>query len=67
MYLTCLLLAAKFIDDVYYDNKIYSHAGGVGLEHLWELEVELFQALDFNISVDEDTYQEYVRSILEYS
>lgn len=42
MLLTAVLLAAKFQDDFYYDNKAFEFAGGVNTLHLHQLELELF-------------------------
>jgi hypothetical protein len=42
MLLTAVLLAAKFQDDFYYDNKAFEFAGGVNTVHLHQLELELF-------------------------
>ncbi len=39
MVLTSLLLAAKFQDDFYYDNKAFEFAGGVNAHHLHQLEL----------------------------
>jgi Cyclin len=37
MLLTAILLAAKFQDDFYYDNKAFEFAGGVNATHLHQL------------------------------
>lgn len=37
MMLTAVLLAAKFQDDLYYDNKAFEFAGGVNALHLHQL------------------------------
>ena len=39
MVLVSVLLAAKFQDDFYYDNKAYEFAGGVNAAHLHQLEL----------------------------
>ena len=39
MVLVTVLLAAKFQDDFYYDNKAYEFAGGVNAMHLHQLEL----------------------------
>lgn len=51
MVLTAVLLAAKFQDDFYYDNKAFEFAGGVNAMHLHELELEIFEKLDYNLYV----------------
>jgi len=42
MILAALLLATKFQDDFYYDNKAFEFAGGVNVVHLHQLEMEVF-------------------------
>ena len=39
MVLTAILLAAKYQDDFYYDNKAFEFAGGVNAAHLHQLEL----------------------------
>ena len=39
MMLAAVLLAAKFQDDFYYDNKAFEFAGGVNALHLHQLEI----------------------------
>lgn len=51
--LACLLLATKFQDDRYYDNKAFEFAGGVNVAQLHRYELHIFAALDFNLYVDE--------------
>eukprot|EP00461_Guttulinopsis_vulgaris_P002929 UN02930 len=38
--ITTVMLAAKFFDDQYYNNKYYARIGGVGAEEVNQLEVE---------------------------
>jgi hypothetical protein len=40
--LAAVLLATKFQDDFYYDNKAFEFAGGVNVLHLHQLEIEVF-------------------------
>jgi hypothetical protein len=65
MVLAALLLAAKFQDDFYYDNKAFEFAGGVNAIHLHQLELELFQKLDYNLFVGEEDYQELEAKLYE--
>jgi hypothetical protein len=52
--LTALLLAAKFQDDFYYDNKAFEFAGGVNATHLHQLELDIFEKLNYNLFVSDD-------------
>ena len=56
--LTAILLSAKYQDDFYYDNKAFEFAGGVNALHLHQLELELFEKLNFNLFVAEPEFQE---------
>lgn len=58
MALTAVLLSAKFQDDFYYDNKAFEFAGGVNAIHLHQLELDVFQKLDYNLYVSQEDYQE---------
>ena len=49
--LASLLVATKFQDDFYYDNKAFEFAGGVNATHLHQLELELFSALGYSLFV----------------
>lgn len=53
MVLTAVLLAAKFQDDFYYDNKAFEFAGGVNAMHLHQLELDIFEKLDYNLYVSQ--------------
>lgn len=49
--LTCLLLAAKFVEDEVFSNDFYSNIGGISVEQLNDLEVEMLYMFDWNASV----------------
>lgn len=49
--LTCLMLAVKFHDDVYFDNQTFQKAGGVHLHLLSEYELEVFSKIGYNCYV----------------
>lgn len=65
MVLAAVLLAAKFQDDCYYDNKAFEFAGGVNVAHLHQLEMEIFTKLDYNLYVDPQDYQELEDKLYE--
>ena len=65
MVLTAILLAAKFQDDFYYDNKAFEFAGGVNAAHLHQLELEIFEKLDYNLYVSEEDYEELEMKLYE--
>jgi hypothetical protein len=61
--LACLLLATKFQDDRYYDNKAFEFAGGVNVAQLHRYELHIFAALDFNLYVDDQSYLELTQKL----
>jgi len=63
--LTAILLAAKFQDDFYYDNKAFEFAGGVNAAHLHQLELEMFERLDYNLYVGDEAYEELELKLYE--
>lgn len=57
--ITGIAVAAKFFDDLHYANSHYSRVGGVPLTELNHLELQYLFALQFNLSVDPDTFALY--------
>lgn len=54
------LLAAKYLDDLYYKNSFYAMVGGVSLKVLNELEVEFLSLINFNCHFERGTYDSYL-------
>lgn len=57
--ITAVLLAAKFLDDVYYSNAYYAKVGGLPTAELNALELELLQRLSFRLHVTPETMEAY--------
>lgn len=57
------MIAAKFFDDHYYDNRHYSQVGGVPKEEMNLLELEFLFLLEFNLYVDPKEYDNF-RTVL---
>jgi hypothetical protein len=55
--LTCLMLAVKFNDDIYFDNLAFEKGGGVAASQLFTFELELFQKIGFNAFVSQEEYE----------
>lgn len=49
--LTGVLLAAKFLDDRYYNNAFYARVGGISTLELNRLELEMLKLLDFKLGI----------------
>jgi hypothetical protein len=61
--LSCLILAVKFHDDVYFDNLTFEKAGGVTAAYLFKFEVEIFSKIGNNVFVDEEEYEALVEKL----
>eukprot|EP00294_Goniomonas_avonlea_P001468 CAMPEP_0114552946 /NCGR_PEP_ID=MMETSP0114-20121206/7392_1 /TAXON_ID=31324 /ORGANISM="Goniomonas sp, Strain m" /LENGTH=306 /DNA_ID=CAMNT_0001737849 /DNA_START=9 /DNA_END=929 /DNA_ORIENTATION=+ len=59
LYLTCLLIAAKFLDDDYYSNAHWADVGGISLKELNRLEVDTLFLLNFDLNVTPLEYSQY--------
>eukprot|EP00897_Mesotaenium_endlicherianum_P010948 jgi/Mesen1/9882/ME000070S09164 len=49
--ITCIMAAAKFLDDAYFNNAFYAKVGGVTTGEMNRLELELLFRLDFRLHV----------------
>ena len=58
--LTSIMVAAKFLDDLYYSNKHWSQIGGLDLKEVNALELKLLFHLDFSVGITREEYQEYL-------
>uniref|UniRef100_A0A5B7C1S3 Putative cyclin-U1-1 n=1 Tax=Davidia involucrata TaxID=16924 RepID=A0A5B7C1S3_DAVIN len=56
---TSVMVAAKTLDDVHYNNAIYARVGGVSNAELNRLELELLFMLDFGVTVSSRVFESY--------
>ena len=56
---TSVMLAAKFFDDVYFDNQHYAQVGGVSKLEINLLELEFLFLLEFDLYVKRTEYDMY--------
>jgi len=61
--LTSVMVAAKFLDDLYYSNKHWAQIGGLNLQEVNTLELKLLFLLSFSVGVSRDEYQEYLQAL----
>ena len=61
---TSIMVASKFNDDDYYSNSCYAKAGLVSLEELNLLECEFISAIEYNLYVTKNVFQEYCNQII---
>ncbi|XP_078447731.1 cyclin-U1-1-like [Wolffia australiana] len=57
--LTSVMVASKVLDDVHHSNAFYSKVGGVSMEELNRLELELLFLLDFDVAVGSRVFEGY--------
>lgn len=57
--ITSIMLAAKFIDDAFYNNAYYAKVGGVTTSELNRLEIKFLFGLDFRLHVSLRTFGVY--------
>ncbi|MBA0832024.1 hypothetical protein Goarm_016440 [Gossypium armourianum] len=57
--ITSVMVAAKFIDDTYFNNAYYARVGGISTAELNRLEMKFLLSLDFRLQVSINTFQRY--------
>ncbi|XP_059625297.1 cyclin-U4-1-like [Cornus florida] len=57
--ITSVLISAKFMDDMYYNNAYYAKVGGISTKEMNLLEVELLFGLGFHLNVTPTTFHTY--------
>ncbi|GMI73822.1 cyclin p1;1 [Hibiscus trionum] len=66
--ITGVLVAAKFVDDAFFNNAYYARVGGVSTAELNSLEMNFLFSLDFRLKVTVNTFQRYCSQLQkEYS
>lgn len=63
LFLTAVMLAAKFNDDEYCDNEAYSRIGGISLAELNFSELALLSLLEYNLRVDPQLFFDYTKEL----
>jgi energy-converting hydrogenase Eha subunit C len=58
--LVAVLLANKFLDDLYYSNKHWAKIGGISLQEINHLELSILRLLDWKMMVTREQYLEYL-------
>ncbi|KAK8283081.1 hypothetical protein V6Z12_D08G070100 [Gossypium hirsutum] len=56
---TSVMVAAKFMDDMYYNNAFYAKVGGISTTEMNFLEVDFFFGLGFHLNVNPKTFHTY--------
>lgn len=61
--ITSVLVAAKFMDDIHYNNAYFARVGGVELREMNGLELEFLFALRFRLNVTPDDFASYCAAL----
>lgn len=57
--ITSVMVAAKFMDDAFYNNAYYARVGGVSTAEMNKLEMKFLFSLDFRLHVSVQTFGNY--------
>ncbi|XP_010255964.1 PREDICTED: cyclin-P3-1-like isoform X2 [Nelumbo nucifera] len=57
--ITSVMVAAKFLDDAFFNNAYYAKVGGVSLAEMNRLEMKFLFTLDFRLHVTVETFKSY--------
>ncbi|KAL5058701.1 hypothetical protein RYX36_030305 [Vicia faba] len=57
--ITSVMVAAKFMDDIYYNNAYYAKVGGITTIEMNFLELDFLFGLGFHLNVTPNTFQAY--------
>lgn len=58
--LTSIMMAVKFHDDIYFDNRAFEKGGGINIKQLLTFELEIWKVLNFNAFVKAEEYEALV-------
>ena len=53
------MVAYKYYDDSFYDNRFYSKVGGVNITVLNELEIYFLEKINYELYVENDLFEEF--------
>ena len=60
---TSIVIAIKYNEDLYYDNKYYARIAGVTLKELKKMESEFLELIKFELYVNKNIFEKYKRYI----
>eukprot|EP00826_Nyctotherus_ovalis_P019657 TRINITY_DN1608_c0_g1_i15.p1 TRINITY_DN1608_c0_g1~~TRINITY_DN1608_c0_g1_i15.p1 ORF type:complete len:160 (-),score=25.34 TRINITY_DN1608_c0_g1_i15:64-498(-) len=58
--LTSMVLAIKYLDDLYYNNSVYATIGGISLDEINRLERHMMGLLHYKLHIGEEMFLQYV-------
>lgn len=66
LFLTGVVVAAKFFEDKYYKNSYYCRVGGITNQELNSLEHHFLRYLEFNLYVSQEEYTRYFDTLMTF-
>lgn len=65
--ITSIMLSAKFLDDLFYNNAFYAKLGGVSVTELNGLELEFLEKIQFSLYVSPESYNKYLSELQRFA
>ena len=65
--ITSVMIAAKFFDDLYFNNAFYARVGGIPTKELNELEVDFLLRVNFSLRVTPADFERYNKELLAHA
>ncbi|KAF2077618.1 hypothetical protein CYY_001081 [Polysphondylium violaceum] len=65
--ITSVLIAAKYLDDIFYNNQFYSQVGGVTVKEINIMELDFLKLLSFDLSANSVVYSVYLSHFESYT
>ena len=66
LFLTGVMIAAKFHDDIFFFNSFYSRIGGIELKELNFMEKEFLRRIGYNLFIEPELFQAYIKKMIDY-
>mmetsp|Transcript_9013 Transcript_9013/g.14345 ORF Transcript_9013/g.14345 Transcript_9013/m.14345 type:complete len:343 (+) Transcript_9013:260-1288(+) len=67
LFITAIVVAAKFSSDFFFKNSFYAKVGGISTPELNELELEFLFRIHFVLFVKEETFKQYHAHLMMYA
>ncbi|GAM26318.1 hypothetical protein SAMD00019534_094930, partial [Acytostelium subglobosum LB1] len=64
--ITSILVAAKYLDDIFYNNHFYSQVGGVSVKEINVMELDFLKLLSFDVSIKLESFVHYAAAMELY-
>ena len=60
-----LIIAIKYNEDEFYDNKFYAKVGGLSLKEMNNLEINYLSLIDFKLYISEEVFDNYFENLID--